>query len=213
MNFSRQAADPRRRALGLSFVMLLHVFIAYALLTGLAKKVVEIVKAPIETRVIEEVRKPEPPPEVPVPPPPKMEAPPPPFVPPPEVQVQVPVAVQPTITATPVAPPPQDFRPTPPAPAAPAAPVPMAAGVVCSNYASVMGDVAYPREAQRAGIEKGEAVVQFVVTANGELKDARVVRSTHPAFARAGLRIVSEYKCQGRGHDVLVEVPFGFQLL
>ena len=214
MNFSKQQADPRRHAVGFSFVVLLHVLVVYALLTGLATKVVEIVKAPIETKVIEEVKKPPPPPEVVVPPPPTMEAPPPPFIPPPEVQIQTPPPVQPTITATPTPPPAQEFKPMPPVVAAPAPPstAPVSAGVVCSNYASVMGDVAFPRDAQRMGLDKGEAVVQFVVAANGAIKDARVIRSTHPTFARSSLRIVNEYKCQGRGHDILVEVPFGYQL-
>ena len=114
MTFSRQQADPRRHAAGLSFVVVLHVAVVYALVTGLAKKVVDVVRAPIDTRVIEEIRKPPPPPEVQPPPPPKLEAPPPPFIPPPEVQVQSPVQ-PPTITAT-----------TPTPPAAPVAIVPMA---------------------------------------------------------------------------------------
>lgn len=213
MNFSQQAADPRRHAIGLSVVVLLHVVVVYTLLTGLAKKVVDIVKPPIDTRVIEEVVKPQPPPEVMTPPPPQVEAPPP-FVPPPDVLIQAPPPVQPTITATATPPPVAEFKPVPPAAVQmPPGPASVAAGVVCSNFASIMGEVAYPREAQRSGIEKGEAVVQFVVAASGEIKDAQVVRATHPIFGRAALRIVSDYKCQGRGRDVLVEVPIGFQLL
>ncbi|MFL6663783.1 MAG: energy transducer TonB, partial [Rhizobacter sp.] len=166
MTFSRQQADPGRHAAGLSFVVVLHVAVVYALVTGLAKKVVDVVRAPIDTRVIEEIRKPPPPPEVQLPPPPKLEAPPPPFIPPPEVQVQSPVQ-PPTITATTPTPPAAPVAVVPMAPqadAAPAAPAaPVSARVVCSNYASVMGAVAYPRDAIRQGIEKGEAVVQFTV--------------------------------------------------
>ena len=87
MNFSQRQADPRRHLVGIAFVILFHAFIVWALVSGLAKKVVEVVRAPIETKVIEEIKKPPPPPEVVVPPPPKMEAPPPPFIPPPEVQI------------------------------------------------------------------------------------------------------------------------------
>src|SRR4051795_5051364 len=162
MNFSKRQADPRRHLVGLTFVILFHAFIVYALVTGLAKKVVEVVRAPIETKVIEEIKKPPPPPEVVVPPPPRLEAPPPPFIPPPEIQIANPPPPQPTITATTPTPPPAPVVITPapppvvaaaPAPAAP--PAPVTAGVVCSNYSQVMGDVAYPREAQRQGIEKG----------------------------------------------------------
>src|SRR4029453_7462668 len=105
MNFSQQQADPRRHFAGISFVIFFHAFIVYALVTGLAKKVVEVVRAPIETKVIEEIKKPPPPPEVGVPPPPRLEAPPPPFIPPPEAQIQQPPPA-PTITATTPTPPP-----------------------------------------------------------------------------------------------------------
>ena len=214
MNFSKQQADPRRHAVGFSFVVLLHVVVVYALMTGLALKVVDVVKAPIETKVIEELRKPPPPAEAVVPPPPKMEAPPPPFIPPPEVQIQTPPPLQPAITSTQTAPPaPVALAPlAPPATAPVSAPAPVSAAVVCSNYTTVMGDAGFPREAARQGIEKGDALIQFTLTASGEVKDIRALRSSHPIFARNSIRIVGEYKCQGQGRDVVVQVPFGYRL-
>ena len=80
MNFSKRQADPRRHIIGFTLVILFHALVVYALVTGLAKKVVEVIRAPIETKVIEEIKKPPPPPEIVVPPPPKMDAPPPPFI-------------------------------------------------------------------------------------------------------------------------------------
>ena len=215
MNFSQQQADPRRHFAGISFVFLFHAFIVYALVTGLAKKVVDVVRAPIETKVIEEIKKPPPPPEIVVPPPPVLAALPPPFIPPPEVQIATPPPVQNTITAstptppavvniTPVAP------PAAPAPAAP--PAPVSAAVVCSNFSAVMGDAAFPKEAIRQGLEKGEAVIQFTLGANGEVKDVKTIRASHPIFARNSIRLVGEYKCQGQGREVLVQVPFGYKL-
>jgi periplasmic protein TonB len=219
MNFAQQQADPRRRIVGFGAVLLFHVLLIYALVTGLAKKVVDVVRAPIETKVIEEVKKPPPPPEVVVPPPPKLEAPPPPFIPPPEIQIATPPPPAPTITATTPTPPPAPvvITPAPPpvvaAPAPPApAPAVASAGVVCSNYASVMGDVAFPREAVRQGIERGEAVIQFTLTAAGEVKDIKAIRASSSIFARNSIRIVSSYKCQGQGHDVTVTVPFDYKL-
>ena len=143
-----------------------------------------------------------------------LEAPPPPFIPPPEVQIQQPPPQQPTITVQQTTPPPQEFRPTPPVAAAPApaTTAPVSASVVCSNYATVMGDVAYPREALRQGLDRGEAVIQFTLTANGEVRDIKAIRATHPIFARNSIRIVGEYKCQGQGRDVTVQVPFGYKL-
>ena len=218
MDYSQRHADPKRHLVGITVVILFHLLVVWALVSGLAKKVVDVVRAPIETKVIEEIKKPPPPPEVVVPPPPKLEAPPPPFIPPPEIQIATPPPPQPTITATTPTPPPAPVviapapPPTAPAPPAPPAPATASAGVVCSNYASVMGDVAFPRDAQRQGIERGEATIQFTLTANGEVKDIKAIRSTNQIFARNSIRIVSEYKCQGQGRDVTVTVPFAYKL-
>ena len=214
VNFSRQQADPRRHVAGLSLVVALHIAVVYALVSGLAKKVVDVVRAPIETKVIEEIKKPPPPPEVLVPPPPKLEAPPPPFVPPPEVRIEAPPPAQPTITATTPTPGPMPQVTAPPAPVeqlpAPAAPV--SAAVACSNYATVMGDAGFPREATRLGLEKGHALIQFTVGPAGAIRDARVVSASHPVFARNSVRIVGEFRCEGQGRDVLVQVPFNYRL-
>src|SRR6202008_3700622 len=70
----------------------------YALFNGLARKVVEVVKGPLETKIIEEVKAP--PPDAPPPPPPKLAPPPPPdFIPPPEVNIMEAAPVTNTITA------------------------------------------------------------------------------------------------------------------
>ena len=212
MQYAQAQRNPAKHSVGFGIVVLLHVVVVYALVTGLARKVVDVIKRPIEAKVIEEIRKPPPPPEVAVPPPPKNEAPPPPFIPPPEVVVQAPPQVQPnTITSTTTTAP-TNTAIAPAMPSAPPQPAPVSAGVVCGNYASVMGDVAYPREAIRQGIEKGDAVIQFTVGPTGGVKDIRVVSASHPIFARNSLRIVGEYKCQGQGREVLVQVPFGYRL-
>lgn len=219
MNFAQRQRDPRKHLVGITAVILFHGFIVYALLTGLAKKVVDVVRAPIETKVIEEVKKPPPPPEVVVPPPPKLEAPPPPFIPPPEVQIATPPPPQQTITAvTPTPPPaPVEIAPAPPpvvaAPAPPPpAPAVVSAAVVCSNFRTKMGDASFPREAARAGLEKGEVLMQFTLGPSGEIKNVRALRSSHPVFARAATQIVQEYTCQGQGQDVVVQVPFVYKL-
>lgn len=219
MNFAQRQADPRRHVVGITVVVLFHVLIVYALVTGLAKRVIDVVRAPIETKVIEEIKKPPPPPEVVLPPPPKLEAPPPPFIPPPEIQIATPPPPAPTITAITATPPPAPvtIAPAPPpvvAATAPAPPAPavLSAGVVCSNFTTVMGDVAYPRDAQRQGIERGEALIQFTLTAAGEVRDIKVLRASHQIFARNSVRIVGTYKCQGQGRDVTVQVPFGYKI-
>lgn len=219
MNFAQRQRDPRKHLVGIGAVILFHAFVVYALVTGLAKKVVEVVRAPIETKVIEEIKKPPPPPEIVVPPPPKLEAPPPPFIPPPEIQIATPPPVQPTITAVTPTPPPAPvvIAPAPPpvvaAPPAPPAPAPVSVAAVCSNSVAAMGDAGFPRDAAKAGLERGEAMIQFTLAANGEIKDVKVLSASHPIFGRASARLVSsEFKCQGQGHDVIVKVPFGYKL-
>jgi protein TonB len=206
-------------------VCLFHAFAIHALTTGLAQKVIEVVHTPVETKVIAEVDKPPPPAEIVLPPPRFEAAPPPPFIPPPEVHIAAP-PVQNTITAitstpppvpvtiAPIAPPVVAAPPAPPAPPARVVspPAPVSAAVVCSNYAAVMGDAAYPRDARRAGIDKGEVLIQFTLAPSGQIKDIRVIRASHPIFARNSVRIVSEYKCHGQDHDVPVLVSFGYKL-
>ena len=55
-----------RRLVGFLVVVALHIVIVYALISGLAREVVEIVKKPLEAKIIAEL----PPPPPPPPPPP-----------------------------------------------------------------------------------------------------------------------------------------------
>ncbi len=219
MNFAQQQADPRRRIVGFGAVLLFHLLLVYALVSGLATKVVDVVRAPIETKVIEEIKKPPPPPEVVVPPPPKLEAPPPPFIPPPEIQIATPPPPQPTITATTPTPPPAPvvIAPAPPPavvapPAPPAPPATVSVGVVCPNVQTVMGDSGYPRDAQRQGIEKGNAIIEWTVNAAGEIKNPRTVSASNQIFARNSIRLIGDYKCVGQGRDVIVRQEFNYKL-
>ena len=53
MDFAQHQRNPARHLVGVGGVILLHVVIIYALITGLARKVVEVVKGPIDVKVIE----------------------------------------------------------------------------------------------------------------------------------------------------------------
>src|SRR5271169_2139531 len=90
MDFARQQRDPTRHVIGITFVIVLHVLVIYALVTGLARKAIEVIKKPLTATIVEEIKAPPPPPpppkkiEVPkVPPPPQVIAPPAPPPPPP----------------------------------------------------------------------------------------------------------------------------------
>ena len=117
MQYAQAQRNPGKHSVGFVVVVLIHVAVVYALVTGLARKVVDVIKQPLETKIIET---PKPPPEVlpPVPPPPQLEAPPPPFIPPPEVTIQAP-SPPPTISAVTSTPPAEVGPMTPMAPPAP----------------------------------------------------------------------------------------------
>jgi periplasmic protein TonB len=203
-----------RRYTGIGVVVLLHLVFVWALLNGLATRVVEVVEKPVETRIIEPVKPPPPPPVKTVQvQPPKIKAPPPPFVPPPEVHVAPPP--EPVIThqavpvPTPVAPP-----PAPPAPVqaeAPAKPVSHEAGVVCPNSDAVRGSMVYPQEAQDNNIT-GDVLIAFTVDTEGHVTDEKVEKSADPLLDRAAFNAVKKFNCISQGQPVRVQVPFSFNL-
>jgi periplasmic protein TonB len=224
MDFSRRQADPRRHLIGFTLVILFHLFIVYALVTGLAKKVVEVVRAPIETKVIEEVKKPPPPPEIVIPPPPRLEAPPPPFIPPPEVSVATPPPVAPTITAVPTPPPPEPViiapapppppvvvEAAPPPPPPPAAPKPARIEAYCSSMpkpeipaVDFVGKIALDARATISGNKITK--VEIVPGSFTGSRDRKVVR----AFSDAVTSAMMSYTCVG--DNVVVVQPFGFNI-
>ena len=71
MDYAQQQRNPGKHLSGFMIVVVLHVVLGWALLNGLARKIVEVVKAPIETKIIDEVKPPPPPPPENLPPPPK----------------------------------------------------------------------------------------------------------------------------------------------
>jgi protein TonB len=158
-----------------SIVVLLHVVLGWALVNGLARRVVEVIKGPIETKIIEEHKEPPPPPEN-LPPPPKFQPPPPSFVPPPEVVVNPPPQVQPSITATNTPPPVVAPRILPTAPDAPPAPKIAARPAVANASACAPTAEDYPPAAQRAEAT-GTTKVRFTVDGEGKLVKAEVVKS------------------------------------
>ncbi|MEJ1958147.1 MAG: hypothetical protein WDM70_00715 [Nitrosomonadales bacterium] len=70
MDFAQQQRDPRRHVAGITTVVFLHAIAIYALTTGLARKVVDVLKKPLEVNIIEEIK------DIPPPPPPKVLPPP-----------------------------------------------------------------------------------------------------------------------------------------
>ena len=174
MSYAESQHQAGRKGLGLIFVVVLHLITAYALVTGLARKAVEVIRGPIETKLIEELKK-LPPPDKP-PPPPRQKVDPPPFVPPSEVAVVAPVTTAPAITVTQtVAPPPAPVE----APPAPPKPVQRVAPVI--DAAKNCRKPEYPAASKRLE-EEGLVTMRFMIDESGRVIESRV--ETSSGYAR-----------------------------
>jgi protein TonB len=186
VDFAEQQRNPGRHVVGIGIVLGLHLVLGWALVSGLAQRMVEVIKAPIETKIIEEAKPPPPPPPENLPPPPKFAPPPPSFVPPPEVVVNPPPTPAPAITVTQVVPPPAPPvaiapPPAPAAPPAPPAPPRVAARPTIANVqACAPKNEDYPGAAVRAEAT-GTTKVRFSVGPDGRLAGAEVVKSAGPS--------------------------------
>jgi len=179
-----------KHAPSIALVVILHLGIGYALVTGLARKVVEVIKAPIETKIIEEIKKP------------------PPDLPPPEINIQVPPVTPPptitTVTTTPPPPgPPPVYTPAPPAPPQPA---------VRREYkATYCPRPSFPRQALREGIT-GTVVAHVHVAPTGAVTDVRILRSTNRMFDREVIRAMSQCKYAPEAVGFIGEYEIEFKL-
>lgn len=179
MNFDAHGAtDNRNRAIGLVSVVVLHVVLVWGLMNGLARKAVEVLPSPIETKIIEDTR---PDPDTP-PPEPEFEPPPLPAIPLPEIVIEPPPApVAPPITQ--VAPTP---RPTPP-PVAKVEPAPKQPVRIPARVDEGCPKPPYPKYARDWEIT-GTSEVKLLVGADGKIKDEAVTKSSgSPVLDKAAL--------------------------
>jgi protein TonB len=203
LNYAQQSRNPARHLTAISVVVLLHLIIAYALINGLARKVVEIYQKPVEvailadipTQVIEQQQTPPPPPPPPKPRPVIQ----PPKPKPPAPRPKIPVAVTPA-PVTSVAP-----------SVASGPPRPVSVGVVCPNHLAVRSRVPYPPLALQQGLN-GEVLIEFTVGVGGEIGNVQVLKSSNAMFERAASGAVRGLRCVGQGQPVRVRVPFAFRV-
>ena len=212
MDFARQQRDPTRHLIGITIVILLHVLVIYALVTGLARKAVEVIKKPLTATIVEEIKAPPPPP----PPPKKIEipkTPPPPqvYVPPPDVQTPTPPpteAVISAVTATPPVAPPVIAPPAPPAPPKPAV-------RKQASLTQISGDPPnYPREALRAGVDRGHVLAWLYIDEKGLVTEVQIRESSPSShvFDREVVRALKEWKFAPDGTKYIGEVDINFSL-
>ena len=183
MHYSQQKKDPASRAGGIVAVVLFHIVLGYALLNGLGKGVVEVIKGPLQTKIIEEVKPPEP--ENKPPPPMKVATPPPAFIPPVDIQVTVQQSTNAITTTT-------SAKPTQMAVVAPPEPKREPVRTPARIDKSGCRFPEYPPAAKRAE-EQGTVVVLFLVGVDGRVKDSKIQSSSGSArldeAARAALSL------------------------
>jgi protein TonB len=225
MNYAQQQRNPAKHLAGATFVVLLHVVIIYALVNGLARKVVEVIKHPLETKIIEETRKPPPPPPELPPPPPKLVTPPPPFIPPPEIKIAQPPPVENTITAVTTVKPPEPFQPpvpraeeppkveAPPAPPAPPPPPkPRLRVGVKPIFIPSADTFPYPPKALRDHVT-GKVVVRLTVSPNGSVSDAKVIQAQPKrTFDSAAVAWVMQYKFEKGPDEFEIDQEISFNI-
>ena len=205
MDYARREFNPGRHLPSILAVVALHIVLGWALVNGLARKIVEVIKAPIETKIIEEIKKP--PPDTPPPPPPKLAAPPPPFIPPPEINISSPVQVAPTITTVTTTPP-------PPGPPPVIAPTTSTQPAVRRNFSPVSRvQPVFPRDAIKKGIEKGVVIAHAYVGPDGSVKEVRIV-SANPSrvFDREVIRALSQWRFAPEPVGFIAEFELEFKL-
>lgn len=212
----KKAFNPKGRfgPVGLATMVLAHVLIGYALMTGMARQAYDIVKKPLDATIIQEVKLPPPPP----PPPPKPEIrkvtqapkvnepPPPAYVPPPDVAPPVAPAA-PAITqvqtSQPVAPPPPS--PPPLVTPEPAAPTRADIAVVCPKQVRPV----MPERAIDEGIE-GTVKAQVRIK-SGKVVEVRLLSG--PKVYHAAVRnAMLAYECSAGDQEVLATQDFTFKL-
>lgn len=210
MDFARQQRDPTRHLIGITFVIVLHVIVIYALVTGLARKAIEVIKKPLTATIVEEIKAPPPPP----PPPKKIEipkTPPPPqvYVPPPDVPV--PTTSEPVIAAVTPTPPPAPPVIAPPAPPPPPVAKPAIRKITTQR---ISGDPPeFPAAASRKGIDHGDVVAQLNVDEKGNVTEVRIVKANPPrVFDAAVIHALSEWKFPPEGEKWIGEIEIGFKL-
>ena len=176
MNFTHDK-KPGQNVTGIAVVIVFHIIVGWAIVSGLGKRMVAKMQEAVETKIIEEV-KPPPPKEVPPPPPPpEMKAPPPPFIPPVEVQVQQPPPQQSAIAVSSQAKPQTtDLQKTPPAAPPPAA-KPSGIHIAAVADFSTCAKPEWPKASLR-NEETGTVTLKFLIAADGRVVQSEVVKSS-----------------------------------
>jgi protein TonB len=184
------------RLVGIVIVVVIHLIVILALITGLAQQLMQ--KHPSELMAkVEET--PPPPEKLPPPPPPEMVKPPPPFVPPPDIAISNEAPVTNTITT-------QAVVATPP-------PVQKPAGITAPASIGRPHNCPqgkwYPPMAIRLN-QEGTTTLAFKITADGSITDVTVAESSgHDSLDQAAISCAQSWQYKpAMQNGSPVEVPW-----
>ena len=198
--------DPARRFKAIVIVVGLHALLGYALVSGLAREGLKLIKKPLAAVVIQEVTLPPPPP------PRKIEGPPkapksdaaPPFVPPPDV-------LPPVASTAPVI---QSVATPPSAPVlmAPAPPAPLIEGPKRTSIGLACPRQVSPEMPRRAMLDGTEGVVKAQIHVKGSRILDVTILSGPRVFHAAVKEAMLQYSCLTDGGEVMAIQEFTFKL-
>ncbi len=176
-----------RRAIVFFVIVGLHVFLAWMLASGLARRVVEVIAPPIQTDILDEIEKRD---EPPPPPPPEFERPPV-EIPPPDVSIDIPV--ESTTAITDVTTKPQPKSAPPPAPR-------NAVKAKALKFPST--EDYYPAASIRLE-EQGNVTIKTCVAPTGKLADTPsvVTSSGSPRLDEAAIKLAKAGRFQAGSVD------------
>jgi protein TonB len=177
MNFSEHGHEPSKKLVGITVVVMIHVVLIYALINGLGKQIISVIKElPIQAVLIEavneEVKPPAPPTPVAPPSPPKKVIPSKPVVPLPEVPVQQapsPNAIQAVTNELP-----SEKQTQETVTAEPAKGSSVTHAIVDFTTCSKPD---YPRNSLR-NEEQGTVRIQFLIGLDGHVADSKIEKSS-----------------------------------
>lgn len=174
MAYADQPTMTPRKAVSIGLVVLLHVVIGYAFVTGLAFNVIK--KAAQDLKVVDIKDQPPPPEQKPPPPPPQQQN-----VPPPPIVAPPPIVQTPTLAPqiqTVVTPPPVVAPITVSAPPAPPPPVISKAAAAKGNPGSWVSSDDYPPSALREE-RQGRVVIGFTINEQGRIENCHITQSSN----------------------------------
>ena len=205
-----RTADPSRRYRGIAIALAVHVLLAWLLISGTARKGLDLINKPLQAVVIQDVviAPPPPPPKVVVPPK-AFNTPvqPPPFIPTPEVVVTTPAVL--AVVATPVV---HEAPPPAPAPVVVAAAPPAPAPAAKLDMAIVCPTQVPPEMPRRALIDGTQGLVKAQVRiADGMVREVTFLSGPRIFYAAVRTAML-QYKCTREGTEVVATQDFNFKL-